>query len=609
MNRYPLWKNILVVVIILIGLTYTVPNFFGESPAVQITPAKSTSKLDPALLGQVEEVFKQENIQYDGIYLDARGVKARFANTDTQIKAKDVLQASLGKDYTVALNLLSRSPDWLRSLGAKPMYLGLDLRGGVHFLLQVDMKAALDKAAERFVGDFRTALRKERISYIGVTREGQTVQIRFSNADELAKGKKIISKEYPDLTLNESAEGSSQLLTASLNAVEQKRIQDFALKQNIQTLHNRINELGVAEPIIQQQGIDRVVVQLPGVQDTAKAKEILGRTATLEIRLVDEDKSDAATLEKAAKGQAPLGDEVYKDREGRPILVKKNVVLTGDYITDAGPGVNSQNGQSVVNVSLDARGARIFQQVTRENVGKRMAILLIEKGNTEVITAPVINEEIGGGRVQISGMANTQEATDISLLLRAGALAAPMDIIEERTVGPSMGEANIKRGMHSTLWGFAAIALFMMIYYVMFGAISVAALSINLLLLVAVLSMLQATLTLPGLAAVALTLGMAIDANVLINERIREELRNGNTPQASIHAGYDRAWDTILDSNVTTMIAGLALFMFGSGPVKGFAVVHVIGILTSMFSAVVVSRAIVNALHGYRRKVSKLSIG
>ncbi|MDP3678911.1 MAG: protein translocase subunit SecD, partial [Methylotenera sp.] len=334
-----------------------------------------------------------------------------------------------------------------------------DLRGGVHFLLQVDMKAALDKAAERFVGDFRTALRKERVSYIGVTREGQTVQVRFSNAAELAKGKKIISKEYPDLTLNESAEGESQLLTASLNAVEQKRIQDFALKQNIQTLHNRINELGVAEPIIQQQGVDRVVVQLPGVQDTAKAKDILGRTATLEIRLVDEEKSDAATLEKADKGQAPLGDEVYKDREGRPILVKKNVVLTGDYITDAGPGVNSQNGQSVVNVSLDARGARIFQQVTRENVGKRMAILLIEKGNTEVITAPVINEEIGGGRVQISGMANTQEATDISLLLRAGALAAPMDIIEERTVGPSMGQDNINRGVHSTLWGFAAIAV------------------------------------------------------------------------------------------------------------------------------------------------------
>lgn len=609
MNRYPLWKNIFVVIMILMGLIYTIPNFFGESPAVQVTPAKSTTKLDPALLGQIETIFTQEKIQYEGIYLDARGVKARFANTDTQIRAKDVLQASLGNDYTVALNLLSRSPDWLRSLGAKPMYLGLDLRGGVHFLLQVDMKAALDKAAERFVGDFRAVLRKERVTYMGVTREGQTVQIRFNETAELEKAKRIISKEYPDLTLKEAVDGEEKLLTASLNLIEQKRIQDFALKQNIQTLHNRINELGVAEPIIQQQGADRVVVQLPGVQDTAKAKEILGRTATLEIRLVDEEKSDATTLANAEKGQAPLGDEVYKDRDGRPVLVKKNVVLTGDYITDAGPGVDSQSGRSTVNVTLDARGARVFQQVTRENVGKRMAILLIEKGNTEVITAPVINEEIGGGRVQISGMANTQEATDISLLLRAGALAAPMDIVEERTVGPSMGEENIKRGMHSTLWGFSAIAIFMIIYYMVFGGISVLSLGINLLLLVAVLSMLQATLTLPGLAAVALTLGMAIDANVLINERIREELRNGNTPQASIHAGYDRAWDTILDSNVTTMIAGLALFMFGSGPVKGFAVVHVLGILTSMFSAVVVSRAIVNWIYGGRRKVSKLPIG
>lgn len=609
MNRYPLWKNIFVVFMILMGLIYTIPNMFGESPAIQVTPAKSTSKVDPALLAQVEQILQQEKIAYDGIYLDARGVKARFANTDTQIKAKDVLQANLSSDYTVALNLLSRSPEWLRSIGAKPMYLGLDLRGGVHFLLQVDMKAALDKAAERFVGDFRTALRKERVSYAGVTREGQTVQIRFTSASELTKAKKIISNQYPDLTLKDSVDGDNMVLSASLNAVEQKRIQEFALKQNIQTLHNRINELGVAEPIIQQQGADRIVVQLPGVQDTAKAKEILGRTATLEIRLVDEEKSDAMTLEKAAQGQAPMGTDAFKDREGGTILVKKNVVLTGDYITDAGPGVNNQTGQSVVNVTLDARGARVFQQVTRENVGKRMAILLIEKGNTEVVTAPVINEEIGGGRVQISGMANTQEATDISLLLRAGALAAPMDIIEERTVGPSMGEENIKRGMHSTLWGFAAIAVFMIIYYVAFGGISVLALGINLLLLVAVLSMLQATLTLPGLAAVALTLGMAIDANVLINERIREELRSGNTPQASIHIGYDRAWDTILDSNVTTMIAGIALFLFGSGPVKGFAVVHVLGILTSMFSAVVVSRAIVNWIYGSRRKTTHLSIG
>jgi len=609
MNRYPLWKNIFVVFMILMGFIYAIPNLFGESPAIQVTPAKSTSKVDPALLAQVEQILQKEKIAYDGIYLDARGVKARFANTDTQIKAKDLLQANLSSDYTVALNLLSRSPDWLRSIGAKPMYLGLDLRGGVHFLLQVDMKAALDKAAERFVGDFRTALRKERVSYAGVTREGQTVQIRFTSATELAKARKIISNQYPDLTLKDSVNGEDIVLSASLNAIEQKRIQEFALKQNIQTLHNRINELGVAEPIIQQQGTDRVVVQLPGVQDTAKAKEILGRTATLEIRLVDEEKSDAMTLEKAQKGQAPVGTDAFKDREGRAILVKKNVVLTGDYITDAGPGVNGQTGQSVVNVTLDARGARVFQQVTRENVGKRMAILLIEKGNTEVVTAPVINEEIGGGRVQISGMANTQEATDISLLLRAGALAAPMDIIEERTVGPSMGEENIKRGMHSTLWGFAAIAVFMIIYYLAFGGISVLALGINLLLLVAILSMLQATLTLPGLAAVALTLGMAIDANVLVNERIREELHSGNTPQASIHIGYDRAWDTILDSNVTTMIAGIALFLFGTGPVKGFAVVHVLGILTSMFSAVVVSRAIVNWVYGSRRKTTHLSIG
>lgn len=609
MNRYPLWKNIFVVLMILMGLTYAIPNLFGESPAIQVTTVKSTTKLDPNLLGQVEQILQKEKIAYDGIYLDSRGVKARFANTDTQIKAKDVLQANLSSDYTVALNLLSRSPSWLRSIGAKPMYLGLDLRGGVHFLLQVDMKAALDKAAERFVGDFRTALRKERVSYAGVTREGQTVKIRFMNSTELAKAKTIISNQYPDLTLKDSVNGEDFVLSASLNAIEEKRIQEFALKQNIQTLHNRINELGVAEPIIQQQGTDRVVVQLPGVQDTAKAKEILGRTATLEIRMVDEEKSDAMTLDMAAKGQAPMGTDAFKDREGRPILVKKNVVLTGDYITDAGPGVNSQTGQSVVNVTLDARGARVFQQVTRENVGKRMAILLIEKGSTEVVTAPVINEEIGGGRVQISGMANTQEATDISLLLRAGALAAPMDIIEERTVGPSMGEENIKRGMHSTLWGFAAIAVFMIFYYLVFGGISVLALGINLLLLVAVLSMLQATLTLPGLAAVALTLGMAIDANVLVNERIREELRNGNTPQASIHIGYDRAWDTILDSNVTTMIAGIALFLFGSGPVKGFAVVHVLGILTSMFSAVVVSRAIVNWVYGSRRKTTHLSIG
>lgn len=609
MNRYPIWKYLLVLTIVVLGLLYAAPNLFGESPAVQITTTKANLKVDQALLASTESILKQENIPVEALFLDATGVKARFANTDTQLKAKDVLQNRLGKDYVIALNLLSRSPEWLRSIGARPMYLGLDLRGGVHFLLQVDMKAALDQAAERYVGDFRSALRTGRLNYLGVSRDGQAVNIRFKDSESLQKAQKALEREYTDLTFKAQDRGDEKVLSAVLSEVAKKRIQDFALKQNIQTLHNRINELGVAEPVIQQQGLDRVVVQLPGVQDTAKAKEILGRTATLEIRMVDEDKSNAVNLENAAKGQVPFGTDFFTDRNGIPMLVKKNVVLTGDYITDAGPGMDNQSGGAVVHVNLDNRGARIFKQATRENVGKRMAILLIEKGQAEVVTAPVIREEIGGGRVQISGMANTREATDISLLLRSGALAAPMEIIEERTVGPSMGEANIERGMHSTMWGFVAISIFMIIYYMLFGSVSVLSLGINLLLLVALLSLLQATLTLPGIAAVALTLGMAIDANVLINERIREELRNGNTPQASIHAGYDRAFDTILDANVTTMIAGIALFALGTGPVKGFAVVHVLGILTSMFTAVVVSRSVVNLIYGYRRKISKLSIG
>jgi len=609
MNRYPLWKYMIVLVALIIGILYSLPNLFGESPAVQVSPSKATAEVNTALLEQVENALKQGNVQYETVFLDATGIKARFADPETQIRAKDVLQNALGNDYVIALNLLSRSPAWLSNIGALPMYLGLDLRGGVHFLLQVDMKAAMDKAAERYVGDFRSVLRNERINYLGVSLEGQTVQVRFKDEAERAKAERILNREYPDLTLSESNSGEDRLLTARLNQQARQRIQEFALKQNIQTLHNRINELGVAEPIIQQQGLDRVVVQLPGVQDTAKAKEILGRTATLEVRLVDEEKMDPSTLDRAAQGQLPFGDEYYVDRTGDPILVKKSVVLTGEYITDASPGIDNTTGESVVHITLDGRGARIFKQVTRENVGKRMAILLVEKGKAEVITAPVIREEIGGGRVQITGMDNVKEATDVSLLLRAGALAAPMDIIEERTVGPSMGEENIDRGVHSALWGFAAIAVFMIFYYTVFGAISVFALSVNVLLLVALLSMLQATLTLPGLAAIALTLGMAIDANVLINERIREELRAGITPQAAIQSGYSRAFDTILDSNVTTLIAGLALFMFGTGPVKGFAVVHVLGILTSMFSAVVVSRAVVNLLYGYRRKLTKLPVG
>ncbi|MDO9189912.1 MAG: protein translocase subunit SecD [Sulfurimicrobium sp.] len=605
MNRYPLWKNILVAVTLLLGLLYTLPNFFGEMPAVQISSARSTVKVDTSTLQKVEEALSQNKMASQGTSLDASSIKVRFADTDTQLKAKDVLQNSLGNNYVVALNLISSSPGWLSSLGALPMYLGLDLRGGVHFLLEVDMKAALVKTMERYTGDIRSALREKKIAYAGLSRQpDQTIQIKFRDAETRGKGANELLKNMPDLILKETEEGGEFRIIASLNPQAQKRSQEFALQQNITTLRNRVNELGVAEPIIQQQGADRIVVQLPGVQDTAKAKEILGRTATLEIRMVDEEHDVTAALQ----GQIPFGTELYTERKGSPMLVKKQVVLTGEYISDAAPGFDNQTSEPVVHISLDGRGARIFRDTTRENVGKRMAILLIEKGQAEVITAPVIREEIGGGRVQISGAMTTQEANDVSLLLRAGALAAPMEIIEERTVGPSMGAENISKGFNSNIYGFIAIAVFMIVYYRFFGTISTIALSANLLFLVALLSLLQATLTLPGMAAIALTIGMAIDANVLINERIREELRNGTSPQAAIHAGYERAFDTILDSNITTFIAGVALFWLGSGPVRGFAVVLCLGILTSIFSAVVVSRTLVNLSYGRKVRLDKVSI-
>jgi preprotein translocase subunit SecD len=609
MNRYPLWKYLLIGMALVIAFIYTLPNFFGDVPAVQVMPVRTTEKVDVVLLQRVEAALKTAGIATEGVSLDPRGVKARFADTDTQIKAKDALQASFGNSYTVALNLLSASPSWLSSLGALPMNLGLDLRGGVHFLLQVDMPKALDKAAERYQGDIRTLLREKKVRYTAIEREGDHVNLRFRDAEQLAGARRAIEETYPDLQLDESMVGEEYALSGSLKKPAQIKTQEFALKQNLTTLRNRVNELGVAEPVIQQQGIDRIVVQLPGVQDTAKAKEILGRTATLEIRMVDEERmQDPAVMQAAAAGQAPFGSEVYMERNGMPVLVKKTVVLTGEYITDAQPGFDNQTNQAAVHINLDGRGARIFKNVTRENVGKRMAILLIEKGKTEVVTAPVIREEIGGGRVQITGMDSTQESNDVALLLRAGALAAPMEIVEERTVGPSLGADNIERGFNSTLIGFAAVAIFMVIYYQLFGVVSVLALAVNLFLLMALLSMMQATLTLPGIAGIALTLGMAIDANVIINERIREELRNGMSPQASIHAGYEQAWATILDSNVTTLIAGVALFWLGSGPVRGFAVVLCLGILTSMFSAVTVSRAMVNLTYGRSKRLTKVSI-
>ncbi|HTS23124.1 MAG TPA: protein translocase subunit SecD [Casimicrobiaceae bacterium] len=611
MNRYSLWKYIVIAVALVIGVVYTLPNFFPEAPAVQVSTSKSDVKIDTSTLQTVEDTLKAANIPYTGATVDATGVKVRFADPDTQLKARDALQAKLDPDagnpsYIVALNLESTSPRLLARIGALPMFLGLDLRGGVHFLEQVDMKAALDKAADRYLADTRSLLREKRIIYSGISRDGATVVVRFRDPAERARAYQEIANSFPDLDIKVLESSGESRLLLGLKAEAQKRIQEGAVQQNITILRNRVNELGVAEPIIQQQGADRVVVELPGVQDTARAKDIIGRQATLEIRMVDEDPT---AQQQAAGGVVPLGDELLRERSGAPVLVKREVVLTGDRINDAQSGFDNRNNEPAVHVNLDPSGARIFKEVTRDNVGKRMAIVLVEKGKKEVITAPVIREEIGGGRVQISGRMNPREANDIALLMRAGALAAPMEIIEERTVGPSLGKENIDKGFDSVKYGFIVLAVFICAYYLLMGVISTISLAVNLLLLIAILSMLQATLTLPGIAAVALTLGMAIDANVLINERIREELRWGDTPHAAIQAGYERAWNTILDSNVTTLIAGIALLIFGTGPVRGFAVVHCLGILTSMFSAVFVSRGLVAIVYGGRKKLDKISIG
>ena len=612
MNRYAIWKYVVLGIALLVGALYTLPNFFGEAPAVQISAAKASAKIDLGLQERVESALKTAGLTPELLALEGSSLKVRFDSTDAQIKAKDAIQHALVPDpndpsYVVALNLLARSPAWLSAMHAAPMYLGLDLRGGVHFMLQVDMPAALNKKAESLAGDIRSTLREKNIRHSGISRDGQKIEVRFRDMPTLESAQRVIQEQFADLQMTSSPDGAEFKLMATINPVASRRVQEQAIKQNITTLHNRINELGVAEPVIQQQGTDRIVVQLPGVQDTAKAKDILGRTATLEIRMVD-DSAEARSAENG-NGVVPFGTERFLERNGQAVIVKKQVILTGENLTDAQPGFDSQNQEAAVHLTLDAKGARIFKDVTRESVGKRMAILLFEKGRGEVVTAPVIRSEIGGGRVQISGRMTTVEANDTALLLRAGSLAAPMEIIEERTIGPSLGAENIAKGFNSVTWGFVAVTAFMCAYYMLFGMISSVALAVNLLLLVAVLSMLQATLTLPGMAAMALVLGMAIDANVLITERVREELRNGAAPQSAIHTGYDRAWATILDSNVTTLIAGLALLAFGSGPVRGFAVVHCLGILTSMFSAVFFSRGLVNLWYGRQKKLQSVSIG
>lgn len=602
MNRYPLWKYLLIVVTVILGFLYTIPNLFGEIPAVQISTNRQAINIDEQTEKTVKDALAAAHIQHNGMFIADGSLKVRFNDTETQLKARDAIAAQFGEGYIVALNLLANTPAWMEKIHAKPMFLGLDLRGGVHFTMQVDMQSAVDKTLDSYSGDIRRQLRKLNIRTGEIIKKDQTLIVPFLAAEDAKTAFPQLKKYLNDATLSQN----DTRLVVSLSEAVLNRIRTDAVKQNINTLHNRVNELGVAEPVIQQAGPDRIVVQLPGVQDTAKAKDIIGRTATLQVRMVSDDSN---LYQQAIQGNVPAGYELLPSAgNGPPTLVNKQVELTGDNINDAQASFNDR-GQPGVSVNFDSTGASIFADLTRNNVGKRMAMVLIDQGKSEVITAPVINEAIPGGKTIISGNMSIAEANDTSLLLRAGSLAAPMKIIEERTIGPSLGKENISKGFHSTLWGFVIVGVFMMIYYRLFGLFSVLALSCNLLFLIAILSAMQATLTLPGIAAIALTLGMAIDSNVLINERIREELRHGNTPQMSINAGYDHAWHTIVDSNITSLIAGLALLIFGSGPIRGFAVVHCLGIITSMYSSVVVTRAIVNLWYGRKRKLKSLSIG
>jgi preprotein translocase subunit SecD len=614
MNRYPLWKYIVIAVALLIGAIYSAPNFFSESPAVQVSSQKATVKVDAAMMARVEDILKAANIAHDGVFFDTVGlnatVRARFIDTDTQIRAKDTIEKVLNPDpndptYVVALNLVSRTPRWLQAMNALPMYLGLDLRGGVHFLMQVNVKEAVDKRLEALTGDLRSLLREKNIRHAGITRADQQIEIKFRDEATRAQASGVIRDTFQELALREEAVGGDPVLIATMTPSAVNSVQDSALKQNITTLHNRINELGVAEPVIQQQGADRVVVQLPGVQDTTRAKDIIGRTATLEARLVDISAEGLAAV--GGSAPVPFGAERFTVGRGAPVVLKKDVIFSGQQLQGA-QATFDENSRPAVSIELNDAAGRVMRKVSRENLKKPMAVVLFEKGKGEVLTVATIQSEFGS-RFQITGLDNSQVANDLALLLRAGALAAPMEIVEERTIGPSLGAENIRAGFRSTLYGFIGIAVFMSVYYAVFGLISVLALTVNLMLLVGLLSLLQATLTLPGIAAIALTLGMAIDANVLINERVREELRRGATPQQAILQGYDKAFATILDSNITTLIAGIFLFLLGSGPVRGFAVVHCLGILTSVFSAFFVSRGIVNLVYGTRKKLASLSIG
>ena len=612
MNRYPVWKYILIVIALLLGALYTAPNYFGETPALQVTSGRSTLNITSASTTVVADALKRAGIPSTGITLEGTGhttsVRARFAGTEEQFKAKLALERELNRDpanpdYIVTVNLVKNTPAWMTAIGAAPMSLGLDLRGGVHFLLQVDTKAVLDNKVKALQSSVRSNLRDKNVRHTGIERVRDTIEVRFRDAATRSSARNVLAAQSSELAFTDAADGADMKLIVSLKPEAIKRSVEDGIKQNIMTLSKRINELGTTEPIIQQQGADRIVVQLPGVQDVARAKDIIGRTATLELRMVDTTVTPGTELSAAI----PLNSELFTEGRGAPIVVSRDIILTGESISSATASFD-QNQQPAVSLDLNGDGGRRIRLATRENVGKRMAILLKEKGVYNVLSAPTIQSELGSS-FQITNMGTSQDANELALLLRSGALSAPMEFVEERVIGPQLGAENIERGLHSTIWGFVAIAIFMIIYYHLFGVFSALALAANVLFLLALLSILQITLTLPGIAAIALALGVAIDSNVLVNERIREELRAGATPQAAISAGSKHAWDTIVDSNVTTLIVGLALLIFGSGPVRGFAVVHCLGILTSMFSAVVVARGFANLWYGRQKKLTKISIG
>lgn len=613
MNRYSLWKYILILFLVGLGALFALPNLYGKDPALQISAARS-AEISELTEFQVTNALDEASISYKSSAVVNESVVVRFNNENDQLKAQDIVKNAMGNNYVVAINLAPATPDWLAKFGAEPMFLGLDLRGGVHFLMEVDMEAAIKKANEGYMSDLRSQMRENKIRYKTITLNDEGgLLIRFMNAGELDSGETLIDDKFADLDVTTPQSNSDEAqLVATMKEDIVLETQKLALQQNITTLRKRVNELGVAEPVIQQQGLNRVVVQLPGVQDTAKAKNILGATATLEFRLVDEDHNP----QDAVNGRVPAGTKLYAERSGFPILLKKQVMLTGDSIIDAASGIDSIKGQPNVTIMLDGRGAKRMSKFSGDNVGKRLAVVFIENKIAtveengelvqkkevieEVINAAVIQEQLGK-RFQITGLDSTKEARNLALLLRAGALAAPIYIIEERTVGPSLGQDNINKGFDSVKIGFLLVLIFMVVYYKVFGLIANVALALNLVLIVAMLSMLQATLTLPGIAGIVLTVGMAVDANVLIFERIREELRNGNSPQASIHAGYEKALSTIADANITTLIAAIVLFSFGTGPIKGFAVTLSLGIISSMFTAIMVTRGLVNLVYGGRR--------